>query len=215
MKYERVGGTGWKGVPNTDTPISAENLNIMDKGIEDAAKAIGDEDISEVGENITKAIKNLYEDTPSSLQIFETEDDWNALTPEEKENIDEAAVYKDEDDELIDASDIGYRDRSVEAEPDDINNDIDNINTNLYSNIRTTTLALGTKSFSANSPMEISVDISSIEGAVCVLDLVYNAPTVGAQHITHRRYGNSNTYRVMSTVAQNCQLSALVLKYNI
>lgn len=33
MEYNRV---NWKGVPNTDTPISADNLNKMDKGIEDA-----------------------------------------------------------------------------------------------------------------------------------------------------------------------------------
>ena len=35
--YSRV---NWKNAPNTDTPITAENLNVMDRGIFENAEAI-------------------------------------------------------------------------------------------------------------------------------------------------------------------------------
>ena len=38
-RYTRI---NWQNKPNTATPISAENLNKMDKGIDDNDKAIGD-----------------------------------------------------------------------------------------------------------------------------------------------------------------------------
>ena len=63
MSYERV---NWTDYPSTTTPISAENLNIMDEGIANNAADISDiqEDISDINSSLTQLL------VVGSMQIF-------------------------------------------------------------------------------------------------------------------------------------------------
>ena len=68
-RYNRI---NWQNKPNVATPISAENLNKMDKGIDDNDKAIGDlaqlntlnksslvSAVNELNNNLTTVIRNI------------------------------------------------------------------------------------------------------------------------------------------------------------
>lgn len=75
-------------------------------------------------------------------------------------------------------------------------------------------LSLGTISFtSPNSIKEITVDLSQLEKPIGVVDIIISSPTAGAQYINYCRSNNAETFRLYSTVAQNIQVTALVLCY--
>lgn len=68
----------------------------------------------------------------------------------------------------------------------------------------------GRITLTANSPYDMTIDVVG-NGGFAVMDLMFNAPTQGAQYITARRT-NSNIYRVLSTVTQDVTIFALILK---
>ena len=58
INYNRV---NWKDYPETDTPVSAENLNKMDSAIEAIDELLGDSDISSIEDGtVTGAISLIH-----------------------------------------------------------------------------------------------------------------------------------------------------------
>ena len=73
-----------------------------------------------------------------------------------------------------------------------------------------TSKSLGRYSMTANTPLDLTVDLSTIDNPLITLDIMVQAPTQGHQYVTLRRTA-VNTYRIMSTVAQDVTFVALVL----
>lgn len=64
MNYTRV---NWKDYPETDTTLSAANLNVMDKGVADACESINNLDDST--ETIKSSLNNLFSYNSSSSTL--------------------------------------------------------------------------------------------------------------------------------------------------
>ena len=91
---------------------------------------------------------------------------------------------------------------------------ISELNSNMENLLTVRAYSLGTVSFtSANQIKDIEFDITTAEKPICVLDLLFSAPTVGSQYINHCRHGAANKFRLFSSVAQNIQANVIVLCY--
>lgn len=68
----------------------------------------------------------------------------------------------------------------------------------------------GRITLTANGSYDMTIDVVG-NGGFAVLDLMFSAPTQGAQYITSRRT-DSNKFRIQSTVGQDVTVYALILK---
>lgn len=69
---------------------------------------------------------------------------------------------------------------------------------------------LGRHTLTANGVLDLTVDLSDVDGGLITLDILVQAPTQGAQYVTLRRT-NINTFRITSTVNQDVTFTALII----